>query len=250
MKQVIYETKGRAREFNELAINLFRGCGHRCVYCYGADVTHRDRAKFQNEPRPRVTVTEIENDAERWARLGEKRPVLLCFVCDPYQPIEAVTQITRKAILLLHSYGLNVIILTKGGFRSLRDFDLLTPKDAYATTLTLLHTDDSLKWEPGAAPPDERVYCLKEAHRRGIPTWVSLEPVIDPGTAKEIVKLTHKVAGHYKVGPINYVEKLPPDFRKQVEGIDWPKFGREIKELLDRLGARYYFKKDLLARMG
>lgn len=38
--KAIYETKGRAREFCELAINLYTGCRHRCSYCYGADYTH------------------------------------------------------------------------------------------------------------------------------------------------------------------------------------------------------------------
>ena len=52
MKSVIYETSGRAREFNDLAINLFTGCGHRCIYCYGADVTHTDKRKFELEPKP------------------------------------------------------------------------------------------------------------------------------------------------------------------------------------------------------
>jgi DNA repair photolyase len=49
-KQAIYETKGRAREFNELALNLFTGCGHQCKYCYGADVLHINREQFERNP--------------------------------------------------------------------------------------------------------------------------------------------------------------------------------------------------------
>ncbi len=31
---LIYVPKGRAREYSPLALNLYRGCEHRCSYCY------------------------------------------------------------------------------------------------------------------------------------------------------------------------------------------------------------------------
>ena len=124
----------------------------------------------------------------------------------------------------------------------MRDFDMLGPHDAYATTLTLLHTDDSLKWEPGAAPPDERVACLEEAHKRGIETWVSFEPVIYPEVTKALLLLTKGFVGHYKVGTMNY--------HPQGKNTNWRQFGWEIKRMMDKLGVKYYFKKDLLKEMG
>lgn len=242
MKQVIYETKGRAREFNELAINLFTGCDHQCIYCYGADVLHETKEAFTKHPKVRLTARDIKDSADDWASRGETRRVLLCFITDPYCKLEQETQITRDAILALHDAGLNVIILTKGGVRSVRDFDMLTPKDAYATTLTLLHNDDSLKWEPGAATPDERVACLEEAHKRGIETWVSFEPVIYPEVTKALLLLTKGFVGHYKVGTMNY--------HPQGKNTNWNQFGWEIKRMMDKLGIKYYFKKDLLREMG
>lgn len=242
MKSVIYETKGRAREFNELAVNLFTGCGHQCVYCYGADVTHQTQDSFKNQPQPRVTPDDIRRSAEEWSKRGETRRILLCFVTDPYQPIEQGTQLTRHTIQILHSYGLNVVILTKGGKRSIRDFDLLTPQDAYATTLTLLHTAESLKWEPGAAPPEERVEALEEAHRRGIETWVSLEPVIYPEVSFSLMLLTRGFVGHYKVGKMNY--------HPHGETVDWYSFGWRMRRDMENLGIHYYFKRDLLREMG
>lgn len=240
-KSVIYETKGRAREFNPLAINLFSGCGHRCTYCYGAEVTHQTRAAFETSPHPRVTVEEIAHSAREWAEKGEKRRVLLCFVTDPYQPAEAESQLTRKAIMALHAAGLNVIILTKGGNRSLRDFDLLTPKDAYATTLTLVNEGLSAKYEPGAAPPRERIEALKLAHERGIETWVSCEPVINPTTTMALVMGSYPFVGHFKVGTLNY--------SSEAAFIDWGRFGWQIKRFMDRNHILYYFKRDLVEKM-
>lgn len=242
MKSVIYETKGRAREFNELACNLFTGCGHQCIYCYGADVTHQTKEAFEKQPQIRITAHDVLRSAKYWVAKGETRRVLLCFVTDPYQPIEQETQLTRKCIMALHEAGLNVIILTKGGLRSTRDFDLLTPKDAYATTLTLTNDSDSLIWEPQAAFPSERIEALMQAYERGIETWVSFEPVIFPAQTYELFQMTRRFVGHYKVGTMNY--------HPQGKNINWQNFGWQIKRMMDDCKSHYYFKKDLLKEMG
>jgi hypothetical protein len=71
---------------------------------------------------------------------------------------------------------------------------------------------------------------------RGIKTWVSLEPVIDPDQALQVIRELHSIVGHWKVGKINY--------QKDIE-VDWIAFREEVKALLDRLGADYYLKKSL-----
>ena len=43
---VIYETRGRAREYCELAANLYRGCSHGCIYCYAPSATYKTRENF------------------------------------------------------------------------------------------------------------------------------------------------------------------------------------------------------------
>ncbi len=242
MKQVIYETKGRAREFNELAINLFTGCDHACVYCYGADVLHTDKTKFVTNPQPRITPEDIYASSKMWASQGEKRRILLCFITDPYMKKEQETQLTRHAIQALHANGLNVVILTKGGHRSMRDFDLLTPKDAYATTLTLTDDIKSRQWETGASLPMERITALKEAHKLGIETWVSFEPVIFPKETFKLLEMTNQFVGHYKVGTMNY--------HPQGKNTNWREYGFAMKRQMDFMGVKYYFKKDLLREMG
>lgn len=241
MKSVIYETRGRAREYNELAINLYTGCGHQCIYCYGAKVTKQTAEMFNLHPKPRVTEREVMDSAWAWVAKGEKRRVLLCFVTDPYQPIEQETQLTRKSIRALHGAGLSVHILTKGGLRSIRDFDLLTSKDAYATTLTLTNEVDSLQWEPHAAIPEARIDALKWAAKQGIETWVSFEPVIYAAEIFKLLEMTKDIVGHYKVGTMNYYP--------HGDHIDWHGFGWELKGMMDDMGVRYYFKKDLLKEM-
>lgn len=240
MRQVIYETKGRAREFNELSINLFTGCDHNCIYCYGADVTHQDKEKFEHSVVPRITLQDVEESAKCWQ--GDKRRILLCFVTDPYCIAELGTQFTRHTIEILHKYNKNVIILTKGGNRSMRDFDLLTSKDAYATTLTCDNDVDSLKWEPHAGLSQERIEALRQAHDKGIETWVSFEPTIYPEQTRHLLELTKDFVNHYKVGTMNY--------HPQGKLINWKLHGWNMKRLMDEQGIKYYFKNDLLREMG
>jgi len=255
---MIYETSGRAREYFELAANLYSGCEHACRYCYGAAVTRKDPTEFFGRAVPRkggegpleATLVELERDAFRLARNNETRHILLSFVTDPYQPAEAKFELTRRAIKILHKNGLAVAILTKGGWLATRDFDILTRADLFGTTLTFFDPKRSREWEPGAALPSMRIKSLEDAKARGIQTWVSLEPVIDPAESLALIEATAKFVDVFKVGTLNYQGKLPRELQAQVYRIDWKNFARNVVILLDRLGANYYIKCDLAKHIG
>lgn len=234
---VIYEPRGKAREYAPLATNLYSGCGHRCVYCYAPASIRSPREKFY-APLPRNNIIDrIRLDTIRLQKENNAGPVLLCFTCDPYQPIEEQHQLTRKAIRILHTHDLNVMILTKGGRRAERDFDLLTGCDWFGVTLTNLDNTLSLKWEPGAALPEERIDSLYQAHENGIKTWVSLEPVLYPETTLEIIRKTYKFVDKFKVGTLNY--------HPHARSTDWHRFAVDVNSLLLELDANYYLKEDL-----
>lgn len=229
--KLIYVPQGRAREYAALACNVYRGCGHGCIYCYAPAATRRPVDDFYRpDTRGPSFLADLEKEAARYWRAGVTGQVLLSFTCDPYQPIDVEHQVTRHAIEILHRAGLSVCILTKGGQRALRDLDLFRPGDAFATTLTFHDPADSLKWEPEAAPPYERIATLAEFHAAGIPTWVSLEPVIDPADALAHISHTHPVVDLFKVGKLNH----HPD----AAAIDWRSFALKAIELLTALGYR------------
>lgn len=241
--KIIYETRGKAREYRELAANLYTGCPHGCKYCWAPLVLQRNREKFHEDVRIRENILKgLEKDAKGYAAAGETRQVLFCFTCDPYYPGEDEHKTTRQAIQILHQHGLNVCVLTKGGTRAVRDLDLFTPQDSFATTLTTGEDGDSLEWEPNAALPHDRIGALKAFHDAGIPTWVSLEPVLDPRMTMEIIEYTAPVVDEFKVGVLNYHPKA--------KEVNWKRFGFEVVELLENLDKHYYLKDDLRKAMG
>jgi len=235
---VIYEPKGRAAEYSPLAANLYKGCGHGCTYCYAPLILRTNRESFRMA-QPRTILRELERDAKKLK--NDERPILLCFTCDPYQPIDTEYKYTRRAIEVLHRYNLKVTILTKGAKRSERDFDLLAAHpelSTYATTLVFADERERQQYEPYAPSTQERIATLKKAHEFGISTWVSLEPVFHPEDAYKLIKQTHKFVDMFKVGKLNYSE--------EAKKVDWHEFCIEVIELLQSLGKDYYIKKDLL----
>lgn len=241
--KIIYETRGKAREYRELAANLYSGCDHGCVYCYAPNVIQRNRVEFHTDVHIRTDILKgLEKDARGYAGAHEKRQVLFCFTTDPYYTGEDAHKTTRAALQIMRSHGLHFCTLTKGGTRALRDLDLFTPDDAFASTLTSLDETVSLEWEPNAAIPFDRLVALAAFHQSGIPTWVSLEPVIDPEETKRIIRTAYEYVDEFKVGVLNY--------HPRAQEIDWKRFGFEVVDLLESLGKRYYIKYDLKKAMG
>lgn len=229
---IIYETKGKAAEYCQWAVNLYRGCGHGCAYCYGPAATRTTFKDFM-APSPRVNVIErLIRDAEK---LPVRPEIMLSFSCDPYQPLDGELQLTRRALEVLKGYGFPVRILTKGGLAPTRDFHLLGPDDWFGVTLTTL--EYSYAWEPRAAPPSLRIEGLKIAREMGLKTWVSLEPVLYPEQTLTIIQRYAHLVDHWKVGKLNYAPHALT--------IDWPAFREQVTDMLLRVRADYYIKKSL-----
>ena len=235
---IIYVPKGQAGEYAPLACNPYRGCGHGCAYCYVPAVLKMKRPEFDAGAVPRENfIAKLTKDARRYQAAGVTEQVMLSFTTDPYHPGD--TALTRATLGVLQGHGMGFCTLTKGGTRALRDIDVFRPnRDAFASTLTSLDDSFSLKWERGAALPADRIQALEEFHRRGIFTWVSLEPTLDVEASLAIIERTHEFVDFFKVGRANYLGSI-------TRTTDWRDYTLRIVELCDRLGVRNYIKKDL-----
>lgn len=228
----IYEPKGAAKEYGDLALNIYTGCPHRCYYCFAPSVLRRDREKFHSDVRPRENI--IEETRRQLEREGITGKLIhLCFTCDPY-PTGYDTTCTREIIKLLKAYGNHVQILTKGD--GSRDFDLLDGDDWYGITVSGGMTDDV---EPGAMMTPFRLLRLRNAHDLGIKTWVSFEPVIDANNVLGIIRDFAGVFDKIKIGKLNY----------HPSNIDWKAFGVEAEALCRKLGLDYTIKESLRREM-
>ena len=62
----IYAPRGQAGEYAPLAANPYRGCGHRCVYCYVPKVIKMSRGDFDAGATPRKNfLVKLRKDAAR-----------------------------------------------------------------------------------------------------------------------------------------------------------------------------------------
>jgi DNA repair photolyase len=235
---LVYEPAGKALEYSPLAINIFKGCAHGCKYCFGPGIARTTMEKFSSCPAPRADVEKnLIHDCREMQKRSMKGPVLLCFMTDPYQPIEMDVGLTRRCIEIFNRFGISFTILTKGGMMASRDFSLYKEGDAFATTLTFLDEAKSLEWEPNAALPADRIAAIQLAHEMGIKTWASMEPVIDTEETLQLIRETHEFVDLFKIGKINH--------NKIEKTINWTKFAHEVVDLLDSLGKDMYIKADL-----
>ncbi|MBN2420088.1 MAG: radical SAM protein [Deltaproteobacteria bacterium] len=238
---IIYEPKGPALEYAPLALNIYNGCTHGCRYCYAASALRISHEEFFREPNPKKNVIErVKKDATNLAAAGDQREILISFIGDPYQPAEKELQLTRSVIGILIDHGLTFCILTKGADLAMRDFDLLQdyPKVRFGVTLTMHKPENHLYWELDADGVFLRRRALMVAHDFGIKTWASIEPVIYPQEAYDLIEDTIMFVDHYKIGKLNHF----PEYEKTV---DWLKFRTDVINLLEEWEVSYYIKKSL-----
>jgi len=233
----IYAPRGQAGEYSALAANPYRGCGHKCAYCYVPRVTKQDRGEFNAGAVARGGyLDQLRKDAVKYQLAGITEQVMLSFTSDVYNPTDMT--LTRPSLEIIQEHGLAICTLTKGGTRALADIDLFRPdRDAFASTMTSLDDRFSQKWESGAALPGDRIAALRAFHDRGIFTWVSLEPTIDVEASLSIVDATCGFVDLYKIGRVNY---LPI-----TKTTDWREYTLRMIDKLQRLGNLHYVKKDL-----
>ena len=237
--QTIYQPKGAAAEYSTWGANPWIGCGNGCTYCYVPGIPGAiPREAFNQGATPKPGWLEsLEKEARRLQKKGITAQVLVTFTGDAYCLAEETYHLTRDTITILKAYGFTFATLSKGGSRALPYLELYRPGlDAYAATLTLLDPAASLRWEPGAALPDDRLRTLRAFHDAGVTTWVSLEPVLDPEATLELIRRTHDYVDLYKVGKLNYCGPT---------SMDWECFTLQAVSLLDDLGADYMVKKSL-----
>jgi len=234
---IIYEPKGKAREYSPLAANLYSGCGHKCVYCYVPSVIQRDREDFDNNISGRNNVIEqLKKDAKKI--YNSDKQVLMSFSTDPYNPLNEQMNLTTKALKIFLDNKIPVAILTKSGTKALVDLDLFKKFGEHikiGASLTYDNSEQSLRTEAGAAIPDDRLEMLRVCHENNIKTWVSFEPIIIQSQTINLINKTLDFVDEYQFG------KLAEEKRN----ILWFDYLTKVTAILRTAQKDFYIKKTL-----
>jgi DNA repair photolyase len=175
--------------------------------------------------RPKSNIAEV---LEREVRHRPRGTVGVSTVCDPYQPIEAKLELTRKCIEILSNHGFPVSIQTKSGL-VLRDADLIVPrKFDVGVTITTMNLELAGEIEPRASPPDVRTHILDEFASRGVETWVFLGPIIpevndSEDSMRQIAEVARRTKSRLLYDKLNLrrwvLERLAPVIEREKPGL-------------------------------
>ncbi|MEN6548033.1 MAG: hypothetical protein ABFE07_18500, partial [Armatimonadia bacterium] len=107
----------------------------------------------------------------------------------------------------------------------------------FATSLVVLNDSERQYWEPGAASVNSRIEAIQKAHDLGIHTWVSVEPVIDPKQALDLIRELSPIVDGFKVGKLNH--------HPHAKLVDWRAFTQNLIHVLKATGREFLIKDSL-----
>ncbi len=201
------------------AINVSRGCIHRCVYCYARSFPETP----ENEVHLYVNLPEkLAQELTSSLKKG-KKPEVVTFstASDLFQPHTNLLKVTYRCLRLLLEEGVTVSFLTKG--RISREFwelfqaypDLVKARFGLVSLSPTYHHF----FEPHTAPAFLRLKQIEKALCLGLETAVRIDPVI-PGItdSEEQIEslLRHLASVGIKEVSVSYLV-LRPGVKRQLQ---------------------------------
>jgi DNA repair photolyase len=167
------------------SINPYRGCYHRCVFCYARN-THafleRDGiGEWGSLLSVKVNAPQVlrrELASPRWK--GEH--VAIGTATDPYQPLEGRYKVTRGILAELARARTDAHLITRSPL-VVRDIDVLQELARAAgasvcVSLPTLDEDLARRIEPTVAPPRQRLRAVRMLADAGIRVGVAVAPIL------------------------------------------------------------------------
>ena len=185
----------------EYSVNCYRGCTHACSYCFSRP-THEylgfgAGTDFERKIVAKVCAPELlRKELMKPAWKGDD--LAFSFTSDPYLPLEAHYQLTRRCLEICAEFRQPVSIVTKAALVR-RDKGLLrelAERAGCSVNLTIPFRDyeTARALEPLAPSPDARFRAMEELTQAGIPVGIGISPMI-PGLndshIPELLKRAH-----------------------------------------------------------
>ena len=176
-------------------VNCYRGCIHACTYCFarryheflgygaGTDFETKIVAKIN---APQILREELKRTREKISHLE------FSFTTDPYLPLEANYELTRKCLMVCRDFRMPVGVITKSPLIT-RDLDVLTALDATVFfSIPFPTIEKSKPFEPFVPIPEARFRAMKTLTDAGIKVGIGIAPVIPGYNDSDIPVLLEK----------------------------------------------------------
>ena len=178
-----------------LTVNCYRGCIHACTYCfarrYHEFLGYGAGTDFETKIVAKVNAPEaLRAELKRTRR---KIGVLeFSFATDPYIPIEATYELTKRCLEVCLEFSIPVAVVTKSPLVT-RDAKLLRALDASVFfSIPFKDTESSKPFELYAPVPEARFRALRRLSDEGIKTGIALAPVIPGYNESQIPELLRR----------------------------------------------------------
>lgn len=205
----------------DASVNPYRGCEHGCIYCFArpghAWLGHSPGLDFERLLYAKTAAPALLREAFA-KRAYRPEPIGLGVVTDAWQPLERELRITRALLEVFVECRHPVLVITKASLIE-RDVDLLAElasQDLVTATITITTLDHDLarRLEPRATAPARRLRTLETLAKAGIPTRLSLSPVIPALNEHEIETIVAAAADAGAVEANALVLRLPRELRE------------------------------------
>jgi len=190
-------------------VNCYRGCVHGCTYCfarryheflgYGAGTDFETKIVVKPNA-PQVLREELKKTRQKMPHID------FSFATDPYLPLEASYELTRKCLIVCADFGVPVGVITKSPLVT-RDIDLLSRINRISDLsihISLITLDRELarRIEPRAPTPESRVRALARLREAGIAAGINCMPVLpgitdNPSDLEALVKRVSEAGATY-----------------------------------------------------
>lgn len=173
-------TRGRLPCLGDVAtVNVTRGCAGACLYCYARCYTGAPAAGtlllYPNLP----ALLRHELDSGR-RRRALPDFVLFCSAGDPFLGGPEVLELSRACLELLLRRDIGVSLTTRGVVPDEILALLQRHRQRVRIAVALASTDEAYtqRWEPGTAPPQQRLLLLQRLLAADLAPQVHIEPLI------------------------------------------------------------------------
>lgn len=199
---------------NAFRIDLYRGCGFGCKYCFA----NMDWTQYGDRNSDVADITKIqklfykalETDKESKDILVElirhKVPIHCGGMSDPFQKREFDLHLTKQLLELSCKYGYPVQFSTKTDYLPDDYLTLLNPK-IHAVQVSIMGWDDEYirKWECNTPTAKQRADFVKQLRQLGIFIGIRIQPIIDIVQVEKMLYNVRDEVDYYTVEHLKFV---------------------------------------------